>query len=110
IGPLKSNFASPFASGLCGSADVAAATLQNLADLGIDHVTVMPLPPNHEGELADRLLRVVEVTTLMTRPRLASGTTSKGSTDRWLDGVPVPVRLNAAAPMAAVSRDAADRR
>jgi hypothetical protein len=48
-------FASPFPSGLCGSADVVAETLQNVADLGIDSLTVMPLAPNHEGELAIRL-------------------------------------------------------
>jgi alkanesulfonate monooxygenase SsuD/methylene tetrahydromethanopterin reductase-like flavin-dependent oxidoreductase (luciferase family) len=55
IGPLRSSFASPFASGLCGSAEVVAANLQSLAELGLDYLTVLPLTTGHESELADRL-------------------------------------------------------
>jgi hypothetical protein len=43
LAPYRPSFASPFASGLCGSAKVVAANLRNLADLGIDDVTLMPL-------------------------------------------------------------------
>lgn len=55
IGPLRASFASPFTSGLCGDADLVADTLQHLVDLDIESLTVMPLAPNHEGELAERL-------------------------------------------------------
>ena len=55
VGPRRSSFASPFASGLCGRAEVVAANLQDLADLGIDDVTVLPLTTDHEAELADCL-------------------------------------------------------
>jgi alkanesulfonate monooxygenase SsuD/methylene tetrahydromethanopterin reductase-like flavin-dependent oxidoreductase (luciferase family) len=56
LAPYRPSFVSPFAAGLCGSADVVAANLQGLADLGIDDVTIMPLTTNHEDELATCLL------------------------------------------------------
>ena len=47
--------ASPFASGLCGTAEVVASNLQDLADLGLDYLTVLPLTTDHERDLADCL-------------------------------------------------------
>jgi len=55
IEPLRSSFASPFASGLCGSAKAVATNLLDLADLGLDGLTVLPLTTDHERDLADHL-------------------------------------------------------
>jgi alkanesulfonate monooxygenase SsuD/methylene tetrahydromethanopterin reductase-like flavin-dependent oxidoreductase (luciferase family) len=55
--PLQPMFASPFASGLCGRAEIVATTLQQLADIGLDQVTLIPLVPDREAELAAELFR-----------------------------------------------------
>jgi len=54
IGPFRASFASPFASGLCGSAEVVASNLQSLADLGLEYLTVLPLTPEHESDVVGR--------------------------------------------------------
>ncbi len=55
IEPFRSSFASPVASGHCGSAEVVASNLQGLADLGLDYLTVLPLTTDCESHLADCL-------------------------------------------------------